>query len=200
MRDLPRNVERDQEARKERCEQILSVAVQLIAQKGLEATKISDIAAKVGISHGLVYNYFQSKEELFASLLNKNLDSLRHHLEQVVKLPGPALEKLTALVENMLRNQWDDALFHQMFIDQILTSDSIGEELKQSVRERISDNLDIIAALFREGQKEGSILDGDPRQHSLVLMSCIRSATLFKRRELYVRFDAQSILRYFVAR
>ncbi|WP_028552859.1 TetR/AcrR family transcriptional regulator [Paenibacillus sp. UNC451MF] len=197
---MPRNVERDQEARKERCEQILSVAVELFAKKGLDATKISDIAAKVGISHGLVYNYFQSKEEIYASLINKNLNSMRELIEKVIHLPVSPLEKLKILVDHMLKNKWEDALFHQIFVDQMLTSESIAEDIKASVRKRITDNLDTIAEIFAEGQRKGELLDGNPKEHALFIMSCIRASCLSERQELYVKSDSQSILHYFQPR
>ncbi|WP_282935901.1 TetR/AcrR family transcriptional regulator [Paenibacillus sp. RC67] len=194
---MPRNVERDQEARKERCEQILAVAVELFAKKGLDATKISDIAAKVGISHGLVYNYFQSKEEIYASLINKNLNSMREQLEKVVHLKVPPIDKLKLLVDRLLEDKWEDAWFHHIFVDQIMTSDSIAEEIKISVRERIANSLDIIADIFAEGQRKGELLEGNPKEHALFLMSCIRSSSLCQRQDLYVNSSTQSILHYF---
>ncbi|MFE5323009.1 TetR/AcrR family transcriptional regulator [Paenibacillus sp. NPDC056579] len=195
---MPRNVERDLEARKERCQQILSVAVELFATKGLDATKISDIAAKVGISHGLVYNYFKSKEEIYASLINMNLNSLKEHLDQVATLPAGPLEKLSLLADNLLRHKWDDALFHQIFVDQIMTSDTIPEELKQSVRRGISDNVDKVADLFAEGQRAGVILEGDPRDHSLFFLSYIQVSTACERHGLYVRSKPETVMRYFL--
>ncbi|GAA4846760.1 hypothetical protein GCM10023310_26010 [Paenibacillus vulneris] len=197
---MPRNVVRDQEARKERSEQILSVAVELFAKKGLDATKISDIAAKVGISHGLVYNYFRSKEEIYASLINKNLDRMREQLEEVVQMTASPVEKLSFLIEHMVRDKWEEALFHQLFVDQLLASDSIADEIKESFRKRIAENLDTIAGIFAEGQRNGEILAGNPKEHALFLMSCIRASSLCQRQELYIRSDARSILQYFIPR
>lgn len=59
----PRTKEQFETIREERREQILQVALELFANEGLN-TPISKIAKEAGISKGLVYNYFESKEEL----------------------------------------------------------------------------------------------------------------------------------------
>jgi len=197
---LARNAERDQEARKERCGQILSAAVELFAKKGLDATKISDIAAKAGISHGLVYNYFKSKEEIFASLIHMNLNMMKEHLEQVAMMPVGPMEKLTVFADNLINNKWDDALFHQLFVDQVMTSETIAEELKQSVRSRTWDNVDKVAEMFAEGQQSGLIMDGNPTDHALFFLSYIQTMILCKRHGYSDRTEPQQVVKYFARR
>lgn len=55
----------------ERKQQITSSAVKIFAQRGLPGTKISMITAEAGVSHGLFYHYFKTKEELFTSLVRE---------------------------------------------------------------------------------------------------------------------------------
>ena len=61
---MARNKDLNQKMKDERREQILSNALILFAAKGLSATKITDISAASGISQGLLYHYFESKEEI----------------------------------------------------------------------------------------------------------------------------------------
>ena len=44
-------------------------ALQLFIEKGYHETKVSDIAAAVPMSTGLMFHYFKSKEELLAALV-----------------------------------------------------------------------------------------------------------------------------------
>jgi AcrR family transcriptional regulator len=53
----------------ERQLELLHVAAQLIAEKGLVATTIPDIAARAGLSVGAVYRHFESKAALLAALV-----------------------------------------------------------------------------------------------------------------------------------
>ncbi|AFC29576.1 TetR family transcriptional regulator [Paenibacillus mucilaginosus 3016] len=161
---MPRNTAKDQELRKERCSQILSAAVELFAKQGLTSTKISDIAKKAGMSHGLVYNYFRSKEEIYLSLLDMNMNVLENILLWIHSLDRTPKGKLERLIDKFRSEPWDEALFYQMFVDQIFSSDTISEELKASVRGKMSENLDILAGIFAEGQAAGQFRAGPPRE------------------------------------
>ena len=48
---------------------IIDAAFSLIASHGYESTSISQIAAAAGVSKGLMYNYFESKEDLLEKLV-----------------------------------------------------------------------------------------------------------------------------------
>ena len=52
-------------------EKILRAAVKLFAEKGYHTTSVSHIAMEAGVSKGLTYNYFKSKEELLLAIINK---------------------------------------------------------------------------------------------------------------------------------
>ena len=49
----------------ERKQEILEAALRVFARKGYDKTSISDIAGEIGISQGLCYRYFPSKEVIY---------------------------------------------------------------------------------------------------------------------------------------
>ena len=51
----------------DRRQQILEAALDLFAEQGLEGATSKDIAERAEVTHGLIYFYFKSKEELFKS-------------------------------------------------------------------------------------------------------------------------------------
>ncbi|MBL8772933.1 MAG: TetR/AcrR family transcriptional regulator [Phenylobacterium sp.] len=57
--------------------QILDEAAQLILAEGLYAVSMERLAREVGISKGLVYNYFPSRDALLAALLGREQGELR---------------------------------------------------------------------------------------------------------------------------
>jgi len=65
----PRTIEQNEEIRKESKQRIMDAAFELIARNGYEATSIAAIARTAGVSKGLLYNYFTSKEELVKALV-----------------------------------------------------------------------------------------------------------------------------------
>lgn len=65
----PRTQEQFDEIREEKKHLIMQVALELFANEGYHPTSISKIATKAGISKGLMYNYFESKEELLKEIV-----------------------------------------------------------------------------------------------------------------------------------
>jgi len=55
---------------------IIDAAVGLFAEKGYETTSIDEIAAKAGITKPVVYDHFESKEQLFIAILELIRDDL----------------------------------------------------------------------------------------------------------------------------
>src|SRR5579883_985671 len=64
-KSMPRTEEANQRIREERKEQVIWAAAQVFARKGLSDTRIVDIAAAAGISHGLAYRYFPEARKRF---------------------------------------------------------------------------------------------------------------------------------------
>jgi AcrR family transcriptional regulator len=62
---MPRNERR----KEQRPEEILEAALEEFAVKGYAAARLDDVASRAGISKGLVYVYFKTKEELFKAVI-----------------------------------------------------------------------------------------------------------------------------------
>ncbi len=93
----PRSQEQIEKIRKQSISRILEAAFQLMAKYGYEATSISQIANEAGVSKGLMYNYFDSKEDLLRALLN---DAFAEADELMAKIID---EDPKVTIENMLR-------------------------------------------------------------------------------------------------
>lgn len=65
---MPRTPEQYEEIRSEKKRRIMDAALELFATEGYHATSISKIAETANISKGLLYNYFESKEELLKTI------------------------------------------------------------------------------------------------------------------------------------
>ncbi|MCC3862170.1 TetR/AcrR family transcriptional regulator [Pseudemcibacter aquimaris] len=57
-------------------EKILDTALKLFAVNGYHKTSINQIAIDAGVSKGLTYNYFRSKEELLLAIINRATDQM----------------------------------------------------------------------------------------------------------------------------
>jgi AcrR family transcriptional regulator len=87
--------------KEDRPQEITDAALAAFAEKGYAATRITDVAKRAGVSKGLLYLYFKTKEELFKavikSFVSPRVDALRSEIE-TTDLPaeeylrGPFLE------------------------------------------------------------------------------------------------------------
>ncbi len=70
----PRTPDQNRQIRNDKRELLKNTALKLFAGKGYHATSISQIAKEAGISKGLLYNYYESKEELLVALFSDLVD------------------------------------------------------------------------------------------------------------------------------
>ena len=77
----PKTKEEFQEIREARREDIEQAALKCFAANGYHATTISQIAKEAGVSKGLMYNYFTSKDELLSVLFLKFSEEIMQRLD-----------------------------------------------------------------------------------------------------------------------
>jgi len=69
----PRTPQQFEEIREEKRALIMDTALEHFAKEGYHATTINHIAQHAGISKGLMYNYFKSKETLLKAIINRSV-------------------------------------------------------------------------------------------------------------------------------
>ncbi|MEI7491705.1 MAG: TetR/AcrR family transcriptional regulator [Bacteroidota bacterium] len=128
----PRTSEQFEEIRDTKRRQILYAAIECFATSGYHSVSISDLAKHAGISKGLMYNYFSSKEELLKTIF-------REVMEEMLGIfnPGQAGEIDRAILLNYMNRFFDHlsssltlwkmymAIFSQPAVLQILEKDII---------------------------------------------------------------------------
>ena len=72
----PRTKKQYAEIREGKRSIIMDSALELFAEEGFHSASISKIAARAGISKGLLYNYFDSKEDLIREIIEEGLNRL----------------------------------------------------------------------------------------------------------------------------
>ncbi|HET6628226.1 MAG TPA: TetR/AcrR family transcriptional regulator [Woeseiaceae bacterium] len=72
--------------KEDRPEEITRAALAAFAEKGYAATRVTDVAKRAGVSKGLLYLYFRTKEELFKavikSVVSPRIDALQKAIEE----------------------------------------------------------------------------------------------------------------------
>src|SRR5258708_5450901 len=82
---------------------ILSAALELFREKGLDGTTTKEISKKAGIAEGTLFNYFKTKEDLALYFFHKETDNLIQWFRADTRLQKAALpEKLFAIIHRQL--------------------------------------------------------------------------------------------------
>jgi AcrR family transcriptional regulator len=78
----------------ERCEQILSAAIQLFAEQGFRCTEVQQIADLAGVGKGTVYRFYPTKDELFQASVDDVMQRLTAQVDSAVFAVDDPLEHL----------------------------------------------------------------------------------------------------------
>jgi AcrR family transcriptional regulator len=68
----------------ERRDQLLLVARKIFAERGFQATTMDDIAKEAGFTKPILYQYFESKTELYREIVNQTAETLLTSLRSAV--------------------------------------------------------------------------------------------------------------------
>jgi AcrR family transcriptional regulator len=172
---MGRNIDRNAQIKEEKTELILNAAVKTFSEKGYGSTKIADIAKEAGISHGLVYQYFSSKEEIFKILIQRSLDITKNTTEQNLSINGTPIEKIEAHIDmylNFLREQREknEKPYYFMIMYQAINFEGVSDEIRQIVNDNPNPLYNLIRPLIVEGQQRGEIVEGNPDMLTEFLM------------------------------
>jgi len=101
-----------------RRDQILRAAYDVAAREGLDGFTVRDVAAKAGLSSGLVLFHFQTKAQLLLALLDWVLETttVLHITPDIAKIPS-ALDRLTALLQREMNRLSSEPRRIRVFFD-----------------------------------------------------------------------------------
>ena len=158
----PRNEEQNELIKDERREQILSAALKVFAKKGFAATKISDIVAQGGMSHGLVYHYFKSKEEIFYVLLKRAMETSARSIHMMDDTALPPVEKVRQTARYILgaMQEYEDSAWYFLIVVHASVME-MPEDVKV-LRDISNEALRTFSRIVAEGQAAGELAAGDP--------------------------------------
>ena len=111
----------------EKRRQILDAAVRVFAQQGFHATRVSDIADEAGVAYGLVYHYFNSKEEVLNELFVERWSLLIAAIEEADRAGGPHRDRLAAVAGFIIDSyRHDPELMKVIIVEVTRAANSFG--------------------------------------------------------------------------
>jgi AcrR family transcriptional regulator len=131
---------------------ILDAAVRVFARQGFHASRVSDIADEAGVAYGLVYHYFQSKDEVLDTLFLERWDVLLDAIRQTDARAIPAREKLAAIASFIVDSyRHDPELMKVIIVEVTRAANSFGA----AHLGRITEAYGLIRGVVEQAQRDG---------------------------------------------
>ncbi len=167
---MPRTEEENLRIREEQKRHIIKSAVRVLARKGLSATKIADIAAEAEVSYGLVYHYFSNKEQILSELLEEALERGSNNVQRALEASGTSWDRLEMFVAGALQSFQEHPEF-LVVLYQALHDEEVHSKLWERVQDKRRRMMEVAHHLIVEGQAAGQIVQDDPDQLVVLLLS-----------------------------
>jgi TetR/AcrR family transcriptional regulator, fatty acid metabolism regulator protein len=131
---------------------ILDAAVRVFARQGFHTCRVSDIADEAGVAYGLVYHYFDSKDQILATLFLERWDILLRAIQQVDAEPISAREKLFAITSFIVDSyRHDPDLMKVIIVEVTRAANTFGRTHLAHIREAYVG----ISAIVERAQRDG---------------------------------------------
>lgn len=133
---------------------ILDAAIRVFARRGFHACRVSDVADEAGVAYGLVYHYFDSKEEILNTLFRERWQLM---LDAIVGIDRssdvPARDKLylvASFIIDSYRHEPD--LMKVIIVEVTRAANSFGRQHLETIQQAYG----LIANIVEHARQDGS--------------------------------------------
>jgi AcrR family transcriptional regulator len=161
---------------------ILDAAEELFADQGLANAHMNDIASRVGVAVGTLYNHFKDRDSLLAALLQTRRTELLARLDAFLDLPssGNFRDDLTGFVKEMGAFFEEHTRFHiilhrlewGLHQESFPATAACAPEMKRELIVRLD-------KLIRRGVKQKALRPALADYYAYLLMGILRSIRLY---------------------
>lgn len=143
--------------KEQRRSELAAAALQVMAERGLEAVSISQVAAAAGVSKGTIYLYFESKTELVIAAARAWVAAIEAGVAPLVATKGTPKQRLQTLLAASTRAFLDDPRMILLFLGVAqlgirdpgaLDGFDVAQEVSAPIREAIEQ-------ILRDGVDQG---------------------------------------------
>jgi AcrR family transcriptional regulator len=156
--------------------EILEQAEKIFSAKGFHNTTVAEIAAASGFAIGTLYQYFESKENLYTAMLTEKLNLMYSDIRESVAGETDIVKKIERLVASQFRFVENNSAFCQIFIrgDYLALSEG-SVELRKRMATDYTVHFSLIEEVIREGIRVGFLKGMDPGMMAAALTGIVNS-------------------------
>ena len=137
---------------------ILDAAVRVFARQGFHTCRVADIADEAGVAYGLVYHYFQSKDEVLDTLFAERWELLLAAMDEIDAQPITAREKLAAIASFIVDSyRYDPELMKIIIVEVTRAANTFGQTHLPEIRKAYARLADIVAGAQADGSFSAAV-------------------------------------------
>jgi len=141
---------------------IIDAALKIFWERGYANARMADIARRAGVSYGLVYHYFGSKEVLFEMIVESWWSALYAMMEKEITSGDDIRDKLVNIIEFFLNTYGQKPNLMSIFVSEVCRSSVYHTEEGLS---RFLKFFNLCEQIMVQGQKSGFLIKDVPPHH-----------------------------------
>jgi len=171
---MPRPKKTEQEIKAMRS-RILDAALTLLQQEGLEGVSIRKIAGRIGVSHMVLYSYFENRAAIISSLRERGFEQMETFCAESLR----RAETGDALVQVRESLGWFIQISHQHPMVYQLTWRCSSDDLSLRVdSQNMAKILEHLSRLIQWGMERGQCIERDPTLAAVMAFSIVNGTLM----------------------
>jgi TetR/AcrR family fatty acid metabolism transcriptional regulator len=135
---------------------ILDAAIRVFARQGFHSARVSDVANEAGVAYGLVYHYFDSKDQMLNELFSERWSLLIDASEKVQRGGGSVREKLGGVAGFIIESyRHEPELMKVIIVEVTRAANSFGRTHLTEIRQAY----ELIEQIVADAQAAGEFRD-----------------------------------------
>ena len=155
--------------------EIMEAAIAVFSRTGYHRTKIKDIADEAGLGKGTVYEYFDSKEDLFLKMAEHLFGQYLENQEAMLRTIADPEKQIRTLISSSIEQaaMWTGMIY--LYIDMWAEMDRKGEEdeLRRIMAGLLDNTAGMLSNYIRKGQAQGAFKDFDAHLVAHILLAVL---------------------------
>ena len=148
-------------------ERLLHVGRELFCKRGFDGTSIREVTSQANANLGAVTYHFGSKEEFYHAVISSMGEEFAQALVKASQSHGTALDRIEAVVRAALSQIVSKPSAPTLILRELANDGPMPAPLINLFKR----NAGVVASLIAEGQKAGSIRDGNPALLAISVIS-----------------------------
>lgn len=154
-------------------EKIIAATVKLAMAKGFANTRTAEIAKEAGVSEGLIFKYFPTKNQLFAVIINDNIQRLKSGVQEIIddRDLNPTA-KLISLINFHFRFFAVDRNIVQLVFGHSDRKSMV--DIESVIQQGVHPYVRLVIKILEEGIKSGEFKPLDPEVTALAIIGSLQ--------------------------